>query len=256
MRVLLIIIAVVILFLIIRFFYRQSSPDLKKIGRNLIIGLIVAIFLLLLLTGRLHPLFAAVAAAIPILFRMAPLLRYVPLLKNLYRKYQNKQAGAAGSASGSQQNSSVRSRFILMTLNHDSGEVNGEVLEGQFSGKKLQDLSLPELFRLLEECKEDSESVSLLVAYLDRNHPDWRDEAQSAESSQSYSSSQESASQSTGKMSVEEAYEILGLSKGATDEQIKEAHRKLIHKLHPDHGGSTYLSAKINMAKDTLLKGK
>lgn len=253
MRTLLIIIAVFILILIIRFFYRQSSPNLKKIGRNLAIGLALAVFLFLLATGRLHWLFAAVAAAIPLFLRMLPLLRYVPLLKNVYRKYQNKQAGAAGGTQG--QSSSVRSRFIRMTLNHDSGDVDGEVLEGQFSGKHLQELSLQQLFILLDECQDDSESVSLLVAYLDRNHPDWREQAESTSSSQSYSS-QDSSPQQTGKMSVDEAYEILGLTKGASEQQIKEAHRKLIHKVHPDHGGSTYLSAKINMAKDTLLKVK
>ena len=254
MRTLLIIIALFILFLIIRFFYRQSNPNLKKIGRNLAIGLAIVVFLILLVTGRLHWVFAAVAAAVPLFLRMLPLLRYVPLLKNLYKKYQNRQAGSAGSTSG--QTSSVRSRFIVMTLNHDSGEVDGEVLEGQFSGKRLHELSLQQLFGLLEECQDDSESVSLLVAYLDRNHPDWREQAQSAGSSQSYSSSEDAASGSSGKMSVDEAYEILGLPKDATEDQIREAHRKLIHKVHPDHGGSTYLSAKINMAKDTLLKRK
>lgn len=251
MRTLLIIIAVVILILIIRFFYRQSSPNLKKIGRNLAIGLALAVLLFLLATGRLHWLFAAFAAAIPLFLRMLPLLRYVPLLRQLYRKYQRKQAGSSGGAQG--QTSSVRSRFIHMSLNLDSGDVNGEVLEGQFAGKLLQDLSLQQLFMLLEECQLDSESVSLLVAYLDRNHPDWREQAQSAGSSQSHSS-QDSASIDSGKMSVEEAYEILGLPNDATKAEIKEAHRKLIQKVHPDHGGSTYLSAKINMAKDTLLK--
>lgn len=251
MRTLLIIIAVFILVLIIRFFYRQSSPNLKKIGRNLAIGLALAVFLFLLATGRLHWLFAAVAAAIPLFLRMLPLLRYIPLLNKVYRKYQNRQAGTTGGAQG--QSSSVRSRFIRMTLNHDSGDVDGEVLEGQFVGKRLQELELAQLFMLLDECQDDNESVSLLVAYLDRNHPDWREQAEAASSSRSYSSN-DSASQQSGKMSIDEAYEILGLEKDASEKQIKEAHRKLIHKLHPDHGGSTYLSAKINMAKDTLLK--
>ncbi|WP_455376139.1 DnaJ domain-containing protein [Kaarinaea lacus] len=247
MRQLLILIAVIALLWIIRFLYRQSSPDLKKIGRYLAIGVIAVLFLFLLATGRLHWIFAAIAAAVPVFFRMLPLLRYVPLLRNVYRKYQRHQAGGAGAAQG--QSSSVRSRFIHMTLNHDSGEVDGEILQGQFGGKKLHDLSLQQLFTLLHECQEDNESVALLVAYLDRQHPDWREHADSASSSES-----KNASQDSGSMSVDEAFEILGLEKDATKVEIKEAHRKLISKLHPDHGGSTYLSAKINLAKDILLK--
>ena len=249
MRLLLILIAVIALLLIIRFLYRQSSPDLKKIGRYLAAGAFAVLFLFLLATGRLHWMFAALAAAVPVFFRMLPLLRYVPLLRGLYRKYQRYRAGGPGASQG--QTSSVRSKFIRMTLNHDSGEVNGDILAGQFSGKNLQDLSLQELFSLMHECRDDSESVSLLVAYLDRQHPDWREQADSASASESRKPPENSAS-----MSVDEAFEILGLERDATKAEIKEAHRKLISKLHPDHGGSNYLSAKINLAKDTLLKNK
>ena len=247
MRTLLILAGLVLLLLIIRFFYRQKSPDLKKLGRNLAIGLAATVFLILLLTGRLHWLFAVIAAAVPVVMRMLPLLRYVPLLKGLYNRYQQKHPGTAGSASA--QSSSVRSQFILMTLNHDSGEIDGEVLQGQYAGKQLHELSIEQLFQLLQECQSDNESVSLLVAYLDRVHPDWRDKADAASSS-----STNDYSQSSNEMSVDEAYEILGLQSGASKDEIKKAHRKLMQKLHPDHGGSTYLSAKINLAKDTLLK--
>jgi DnaJ-domain-containing protein 1 len=133
-----------------------------------------------------------------------------------------------------------------MTLAHDSGDINGEVLEGQFKGRTLKQLSLEELLQLLRECQDDEESVALLQAYLDRVYADtWRQQAGAQ--------GQQQTSSGSGKMSPEEALQILGLSPGASEEEIIEAHRRLMQKLHPDRGGSAYLAAKINLAKETLL---
>lgn len=56
-----------------------------------------------------------------------------------------------------------------------------------------------------------------------------------------------------GKMSQKEALDILGLKPGASREQILQAHKRIMQKLHPDRGGSDHLAAQINRAKDALL---
>ena len=133
-----------------------------------------------------------------------------------------------------------------MTLAHDSGDINGEVLEGQFKGRALKQLNLEELLQLLRECQDDEESVALLQAFLDRVYEDkWRQQAGAH--------GQHPPSNGSDEVSREEALQILGISSDASEEEIIEAHRRLMQKLHPDRGGSAYLAAKINLAKETLL---
>jgi hypothetical protein len=143
------------------------------------------------------------------------------------------------------QTSRVQSRYLRMTLNHDTGEIGGEVLAGQFAGKSLGQLDLDDLLQLMRECQHDDESVALLQAYLDREHVDWQQHAGAQ--------GQQQSTAVPGQMSRDEALQVLGLSTGASEADIVEAHRRLMQKLHPDRGGSAYLAATINLAKQTLL---
>ena len=143
--------------------------------------------------------------------------------------------------------SSVRSEFLEMELDQSINSISGRVINGKFSGANLSELSEQELIELLHECSVDEQSISLLEAYLDRHMPDWREQFGNAQSNDSNTAG------TGGKMTKEEAYEILGLKSGASDEEILEAHKRLISQLHPDRGGTNYLAATINRAKDTLL---
>jgi hypothetical protein len=141
--------------------------------------------------------------------------------------------------------STVRTAALAMELDHDSGEIDGRVLSGSYSGRWLSELSEDELFNIYEEFLYDGETAALLEAYLDRRLGDWRERY----------GSQPPPHGSTGfaEMTREEAYQILGLSPGATAEEIHQTWRRLMKGVHPDSGGSAYLAAKINAAKDLLL---
>ncbi len=157
--------------------------------------------------------------------------------------------GAAPKSGGQQ--SRVRTDFIEMRLDHDSGDMEGMVLKGRFAKRMLSELALKEALELLAECRSnDGQAAQLLEAWLDRTHSGWRDAA--GETQQDRQTGLSGGSP----MSVEEAYEVLGLAPGASDAAIHKAHRTLMKKLHPDQGGSTYLAAKINEAKDLLLGGR
>jgi DnaJ domain len=145
------------------------------------------------------------------------------------------------------QASQVRSAFIEMELDHDTGAMRGRILVGQHEGTELNTLDVATLTGFLPTI--DEESRALLMAYLDRREPSWRDHVDGGAAAGSGSSSW-----SSGKMTEQEAYQILGLQPGASADDIGRAHRTLMKKLHPDQGGSTYLAARVNEAKDVLLR--
>jgi hypothetical protein len=142
--------------------------------------------------------------------------------------------------------SRVRTTFVEMELDHDTGGMRGQVLAGRHQGAQLDALDLPTLASLLGEI--DEESRALLAAYLDRRDPSWREHADFD------ATAGHGPSPRGGPMTEEEAYQVLGLEPGASADEIGRAHRTLMKKLHPDQGGSTYLAARVNQAKDVLLR--
>lgn len=226
------------LILSLNWFLNTAPAVISRYLRRAAIGAIILALLFLAATGRLHWLFALIGAVIPILLRLLPLLR---LATGAGRGGKGQSAKGAGSAAGSNR-SQVTTAFLHLELDHASGTMSGEVLAGRHRGRSLHQMSLPELTDLLSECRAaDSRSATLLEAYLDRVHgTDWRDEP--------------ARDAGTGAvMDAAEAREILGLGPEAGPEEIVQAHRRLMQKLHPDRGGSDYLAAKINQAKDVLL---
>jgi DnaJ domain len=155
-----------------------------------------------------------------------------------------------GGGAQPQQSSEVVTDSLNMQLDHATGELEGEVLRGPFRGRTLASLGLADLLELLAECqREDPRSVPLLETYLDRRQPDWRAHVagEQADGPQSETGSGAGMDEAT-------ACSILGVSPGASEDDIKAAHRRLMTKLHPDHGGSSYLAAQLNQAKDFLLR--
>jgi DnaJ-like protein len=157
--------------------------------------------------------------------------------------------GPAGFSARTQKSSGktsrVRSAYVEMELDHDSGDMRGRIVAGAHQGAELAALDVKTLVGLLTEI--DEESRALLMAYLDRRDPRWSEHAQG-------DAATGRPAASTGKMSEQEAYQILGLEAGASADAISRAHRTLMKKLHPDQGGSTYLAARINEAKEILLR--
>jgi DnaJ domain len=143
--------------------------------------------------------------------------------------------------------SRVRSAFVEMELDHDTGAMHGRILAGRHEGALLDALDVATLTGCLPEI--DEESRALLMAYLDRREPRWREDAQA-----DAAAGPGRRAWSSGKMTEEEAYQILGVHPGASADDIGRAHRALMKKLHPDQGGSTYLAARVNEAKDVLLR--
>ncbi|HEX2215177.1 MAG TPA: DnaJ domain-containing protein [Xanthobacteraceae bacterium] len=175
--------------------------------------------------------------AIPLGVAGLALLGWWPGMPAGYGQRWNKTSG---------QVSRVRTAFIEMELSHDTGAMQGRILAGTYEGATLDALNIPTLTRLLGDI--DDESRALLAAYLDRRDPRWRENADAGAAAGSMGAA------GGGPMTPEEAYQVLGLQPGASAHDIARAHRNLMKKLHPDQGGSTYLAARVNQAKDVLLR--
>jgi hypothetical protein len=143
------------------------------------------------------------------------------------------------------QTSKVRSSMIEMELDHDTGVMRGIFTAGPHAGTPLERLSVPELVAELSSL--DEESGALLESYLDRRDSAWREYIKKDAGAGTRKPAGKSA------MTEEEARQILGVEPGASAAEIRRAHRALMLKLHPDQGGSTYLAARVNEAKEVLL---
>lgn len=212
--------------------YVFVNADPMRLARGLRwTGIILAVLAVatLAVSGRLAVLLAPLAMLMPLLVR----------LRTLLDRYRPPSAG---------QTSTVATEYLRMTLDHDTGTMSGTVLRGRFTGMRLEELGSAELLSLVRECRaEDERGARLLEAYLDRVTPSWRDDFGEERAG--------GTGRTSGAMTVEEAYAVLGLAPGAGADAIKEAHHRLMMKLHPDHGGTDYLATQINRARDVLLHG-
>ncbi|WP_424814081.1 hypothetical protein [Roseococcus sp. YIM B11640] len=183
----------------------------------------VALMAALLLTGRGASAYLA-------------LVMFGPAALQAWRSWRTRRSFSRPAGT-----SDVETATLAMRLDHETGIMSGTVTRGRFAGRELATLHLPELLELLEDCRQaDPDSVPLLEAWLDRAQPEWREEAPPPPASPG------------GPMTRAEALEVLGLHEGATEADIRAAHRRLMQAAHPDRGGSEWLAARINAARDVL----
>ncbi|MCC5885933.1 MAG: molecular chaperone DnaJ [Gammaproteobacteria bacterium] len=217
----------------------RPPPKQMLVAAGIAFGIIG--LMALVATGRLHWIAAALAMGLPLAMRILGALGMLRLLQRLGGAGGPTPfpGGGGGGGSGGDRNSKVTSRFLHMELDHGSGELEGRIVDGPHSGASLADLTLAEQLELLAHYqREDQDSARLLETWLDRNHgPTWR-EATSSGSDPSH----------------QEALRILGLEGRPDRRAIIAAHRRMMQKFHPDHGGSEELAARINAAKERLLR--
>lgn len=163
------------------------------------------------------------------------------------RRAKGKLGGGWSSPEGAQ-STGVETEWLRMSLDHDSGVMDGVILRGHWIGRTLSALSEAELFELLDACAADTQSVRVLEAYLDRRlDANWRDRRPAREDAPPRQDRRSDA------MSREEACAVLGVTPDASEDEIKAAYRRLMRKVHPDQGGSDELASRVNRARAILL---
>lgn len=241
-----------VLLLVLVYWGLNSTARRFTLTRNqsrvlIVLGIFLTVIMVLIVTGRLPIQFiiAPIGIIATFLLRMLPsVLRLLPLWQMFKHRggFQTRRQKA-----DKDQSSVIRTEFLSMELHHHSGDMDGSVLKGSFKGKKLSELQQEQFMLLARECQRDPDSMQILEAYLERMHPEWQ-HSQDSENTDSAGSTEDLV------MNRELALEILGLADDADREEIMNAHRKLMQKMHPDRGGSEYLAKKINAARDFLLE--
>lgn len=235
-RLILLIAFLIAVLTLITWLKKTPKSQLKGLYWKLGLSLAAMILILLAATGRVHWVSAVIGALLPFARKALPIaIRFFPLLQHLHKIRPKPQPKTGNS-------SQVHTSVLAMTLDHDSNRLSGEVINGPFAGQTLDSLDLEQLQTVLEYCQQqDQDSVKLLVSYLNhRFGHHWQKKPPPNSGEQP--------------MNVHSALAILGLKKGASKQEVIKAHRKMMQKMHPDHGGSDYLAAQINAAKDLLIK--
>lgn len=226
-RVILLALALFVLLNIISYMKRQPPAQRKALLLKYSLYIIAALAILLAVTGRLHWIGAVIAASLPFIKTFGLLaMRHLP-----FQNWLKQQKFA---------NPVMTTRFLRVVISVVSVQISGEVLAGQYKGATLESLSESQLQELLKNYQtEDPESARLISFYISKRF--------------NQTNQQQSSSASSTQMSRREALQILGLDESADSKAVIKAHRSLMQKFHPDRGGSDYLAAKINQAKDFLL---
>ncbi len=226
-------------------YFRMPQDKRQRFNRLMLLGTVLILVSRFLpgLLGLIVPLIAALIAG---LVRFLPvLIRYAPLLHRFWLSWKQQSNSTTGHGTP---NSIIETPFLRIQLDHTGQPISAEVIAGSLSGRIVTSLNTIELTQLMKQCASDKLSMTLLQLLIQQK-------------SDSYSSHQRSSRShrrpnTTGRMTVEQAYKVLGIKSNASRKEIITAHRRLIQKAHPDHGGSDALAAQINEARDVLLKTK
>ena len=216
----------------IAWFLRANPSTLARLARPILIILgALGVGGLLILSVAFLP------GLLPELFGLAGIVA-TALIARAARRRTSPGFGSPGGA----QRTETRTAFLEAWIDHATGDVGGAVLQGRFVGRTLDGLTDTELFELHGECARDADSLKVLEAYLDRRlGSGWRRPQEAPPRNPRVD------------MTRQEALSVLGLAEGASSDEIRAAHRRLIQRVHPDVGGSADLAARINRAKDVLL---
>lgn len=225
-RLILLLALLLVIYLLLRQYKKLEPAQQKALLWRLAVGGFLALILAALLTGRLNWIGALVMGALPFLKGLFGALLRAKALHDMWRKLRPEQTMHAGSLQ------------LLMR----AGRADGQIKQGQHAGRYLSDLSEPELDQLLRHWRQqDPPAAALLQGYLiGRFGNNWQGAAWT--------------DNGDGKLSETEARAMLGVAEDAGREDIIKAHRRLMQKFHPDRGGSDYLAARINQAKEVLLE--